>query len=396
MLTAINQLNATRLLGVTEMKRLCLVSYLLLCLLFGFSFSYYQEIETRNGVRIVHNGSGGMWGLNPQVTLQLIRSIGGIDVEDENLAFKSPYDMCMDKEGNLYILDSRNACIIKLDSKGNYLKTIGRKGQGPGEFQGPFTLDIDADGYLYVSDVTNKRIHILNRKGKEQKTIKIKKYRVQYAGFVKPGYVVVGGLSNLIPPKEKQLPKLLQVFNLRGKLEYEFGDMFDYKDNWVSLWANWFYFDVDEDGYFYLTFRHQNRVEKYTPEGILLWQADRKLSYGTEPMDKGLNRQIPKMNTVSEDITVDSEGRIWVLTQDRQFRVEEEQMMISGGNRRLRVNANEDSEKTDVYKLEIFDGDGILLGEIHLNHHAHGMRIVKNYLFIWERNNAKIYQYELT
>lgn len=90
----------------------------------------------------------------------------------------------------------------------------------------------------------------------------------------------------MISPKEKDLPRLIKVFDFKGKLQYEFGEMFDFKDNWVSLWANWIYFDVDDDGYFYLTFRHQNRVEKYSPEGKLLWEADRKLNYDTKPLDR--------------------------------------------------------------------------------------------------------------
>jgi len=377
------------------MKILHLMLDGLLVLLFSLSFSYHQDIEIKNGVRIVHNENSGKWGSSPQVSLKLIRTLGGIDVEDENLAFNSPRDIVMDKEGNLYILDLGNVCILKLNPDGKYLATIGRKGQGPGEFQGPFSLDIDSEGYLYVADMDSKKIHILNRKGKEHKTVKIKKHRVYRARLVKPGLVVVGGFSKLVPPNEKNLPKLLHLFNLKGKLQYELGDMFDYNDNWISFWANWFYFDVDEDSNFYLAFRHQNRIEKYSLEGKLLWKADRKLNYGTKPLDKGLNRQMPKMNTVSSAITVDAAGRVWVLTLNRQFRRGEDQEVISGGGGRTRKKPDIDSENTDVYKLEIFDVDGTLLGEIKLNHHAHGLRILNNYLFIWERNNAKFYQYEL-
>ena len=49
----------------------------------------------------------------------------------------------------------------------------------------------------------------------------------------------------------------------------------------------------------------------------------------------------------------------------------------------------------DIFKLEIFDGDGILLGDLPLDHLAHGIRIVGDNLFIWERNNAAVYQYKI-
>jgi len=47
-----------------------------------------QKIETVNGVRVIHNEKGGKWGANPEVKLELIRTIGGLDAE-ENLSRKS-------------------------------------------------------------------------------------------------------------------------------------------------------------------------------------------------------------------------------------------------------------------------------------------------------------------
>jgi hypothetical protein len=366
----------------------------------SLSFSSAQKIELKDGIRSVHNEKIGKLGGNPQVSLALIRTLGGIDVEDENLAFNLPYDVDMDGQGNLYILDTGNCRIQKFTPEGKFLATLGRQGQGPGEFQSPYSLDIDSEGYLYVSDMLSKKVHILTPKGKARKTLKITKHRVYKARLIKPGLIVMGGfVTRRISQKEKKLPKLLKVFNTKGKLQYEFGDMMDYKDNWLSLWANWHHFDLDKDGYAYLTFRHQNRIEKYSPDGQLIWRADRNLNYGTKPMDKGLSqgrtRQIPKMNTVSTGISPDEKGRIWVLTLNRQLRREEQQSVITGGGARITKRADVDREKTDVYKLEIFDSDGILLGEIRLGHHAHDIRIIKNYLFIWERNNAKIYQYEI-
>lgn len=360
-----------------------------------------QKVEIKNGVNIIHNEEEGKWKNDPQVSLKLIRTFGGIDIEDENLAFNRPYDITMDKEGNLYILDTGNDRIQKFNPEGKYLDTIGRQGQGPGEFQSPFSLDIDSQGKLYVADAGAKKIHIFNPNGKAYKTLKISKYRIHYARYCEPELVAIGGISRFVSPEEKNLPKLIKVFNLKGKLQYEFGDIFDYEDNWVNLWANWFYFDVDDEGYFYLAFRHQNRVEKYSPGGDLIWRADRKLNYDTKPMNKGSTegrrfRDIPKMNTVSSGISTDDKDRVWVLTLNRQLSKEEEQKasVISGEGWR-KVISEEIDEKIDVFKLEVFNSDGILLGDITLSHHAHDIRILKNYLFVWERNNSKFYQYEI-
>jgi hypothetical protein len=49
----------------------------------------------------------------------------------------------------------------------------------------------------------------------------------------------------------------------------------------------------------------------------------------------------------------------------------------------------------DIHKLEVFDAEGVLLGEIPLNHLAHGIRIFGDTLFVWERNNSIFYQYRI-
>lgn len=121
-----------------------------------------QTVETVDGVRMVHNGRAGRL---EGVTLRLIRVIGGLDIEDENLAFGAPYDVDLDSAGNIYILDNRNDRIQKLDPDGKFLLSIGRRGQGPGEFQRIFSFDIDAKDKLHVFDVGNRRIQVLNPDG---------------------------------------------------------------------------------------------------------------------------------------------------------------------------------------------------------------------------------------
>jgi hypothetical protein len=67
-----------------------------------------QRIELKNGLRLVHNEKIGAWGVTPKVRLELVRTIGGLNVEDEHLAFKDPTDTAMDSKGCIYILDRGN------------------------------------------------------------------------------------------------------------------------------------------------------------------------------------------------------------------------------------------------------------------------------------------------
>ena len=48
--------------------------------------------------------------------------------------FAAPYALDTDEEGNLYVLDPKEQPVVVLDPDLKALRTIGRKGNGPGEF----------------------------------------------------------------------------------------------------------------------------------------------------------------------------------------------------------------------------------------------------------------------
>jgi len=369
-----------------------------------FSDNFSQKIETVDNVRVIHNEKGGIWGSDPKVDLRLVRTIGDIDVEDENLAFRSPCDIVLDSTGNMYILDAGNSRIQKLSPEGNFISSIGRKGQGPGDFNYPRSIEMDANDNLYVFDAGNRRIQIFTSDGNVSKTIKFTQLSMNCIRLLKPSLLVMGGITSrrVLMDETKPLPKLLTVVDLEGNVKTEFGEIRDYKDVNVNSTANWFNFDVDEAGNICLSFQRQNRIEKYTPDGKLLWKSDRILNYDTKVHDKGFIKrddrgtsiQAPTMNQVSQGISVDGKGRIWINTLNRQMTKEEMGMSISVEGVTRKVQEPK-IQKMDIFKLEVFSPDGILLGEISLNHLAHGIRIFGDTLFIWDMQNTKYYQYEI-
>jgi len=54
----------------------------------------------------------------------------------------------VDAQGNMYVCDPAGARIIKFDASGTLVKTIGQRGQGPGEFQALKSLTVLNDGSL--------------------------------------------------------------------------------------------------------------------------------------------------------------------------------------------------------------------------------------------------------
>lgn len=103
------------------MKNTVIFGFMAIGVLLVWTMGYSQKIETVGGVRVVHNVKGGKWGKNPEVVIKLVRTIGDVDTEDENLAFNSPTDIAMDSAGNIYILDSGNQRIQKFSPEGRFL-----------------------------------------------------------------------------------------------------------------------------------------------------------------------------------------------------------------------------------------------------------------------------------
>ncbi len=390
-------------------KRIILCALLFLMSLSLVGLSSAQKIETVDGVRVVHNARGGKWGKDLPIKIELIRTIGDINTLDENLAFNMPSDIVLDDAGSIYILDAGNCRIQKFDSEGKFLASFGREGQGPGEFQSPTSLDIDAGGNLIVADRRSRKIQIFSKEGGLLKTITMTKTPLSNVYALSSGLMAtIGTLGYDNEGKDKEpLPKLIRLLDSEGNIQKEFGEMFDYKHRMLNQRGNVFNFVVDADDCIYLTFSNQNRIEKYSPEGKLLWKADRVLNYTTKPLDKGkIERtktrqsfQSPRMNSVSKGLAVDNENRTWVVTFKRQIKKEEEVITVVRGTPAgvtREVKGNTDLQETDMYALEIFDADGVLLGEIPINQFVDEICIKNDSLFLLDKmRGVKYYQYKI-
>jgi hypothetical protein len=378
--------------------------------------AFSQKTETVDGVRVVHNGKTGEWGKEPRVRLELVRTIGELEAEDENVAFFMPSDVALDRAGNIYVLDSGNHRVQKFGADGRYLATIGRKGQGPGELYFPQSIDIDEAGNIYLSDPNNKRIQVLTPEGKELKTISLIKETPGNVRLAASGDMLTarGQALVMFSPDEKEpkeLPKLILVLDAEGSIKKEFGEPRNYGNMLVNRTGNQADFAVDGQGNVFLAFANQNRVEKYSPDGTPVWRSDRELEYSTEPEDKGkMERQgggmsirMPRMNTCAVGIAADGRGRVWVAALKRQLKEEESvetllswSMMNGQRSMSMKPDGNVELRETDAYRLEVYDQDGALLGSIPLDHFVDGIRIVNDRLFVIDRmRGAQVFEYRI-
>ena len=89
-------------------------------------------------------------------------------------ALTEPTDVVTDPDnGDVYVAESHTnvedpdlvARISVFDRNGNFLRTIGKTGTGPGEFRTAHAVEFDSQGRLIVADRHNHRIQILTKDG---------------------------------------------------------------------------------------------------------------------------------------------------------------------------------------------------------------------------------------
>jgi len=81
--------------------------------------------------------------------------------------FRQPTDVAWDSEGNIYISDGYiNSRVAKYDKNGDWVKSWGERGTGPGQFNLPHAIAVDRNNNIYVGDRSNRRIQVFDTEGK--------------------------------------------------------------------------------------------------------------------------------------------------------------------------------------------------------------------------------------
>jgi hypothetical protein len=165
-------------------------------------------IEEENGIRVVKNPVKPMYG---KLVLELEEDLSIGSVEDENTMFYQIGSIDVDSQNNIYVLDSGNHRVQKFDKDGNYLQTIGRKGQGPGEFMRPINILLDAQGNIYVLEL--RKLNLFDSKGNFIKSFVLPTFIMGFAAGPEGNIIGHGFIST---PKAQNFGVML--INPEGKI----------------------------------------------------------------------------------------------------------------------------------------------------------------------------------
>lgn len=117
------------------------------------------SVRDSAGIRLVENPAEGTWAAGDAWSVTQAFTIGA-DTMDVPYQFGRITDIAVAPDGSIYVLDGVAADVRVFDRTGTYVRTIGRRGAGPGELSrvaaGVF---ITTDGRFAVPDMGNSRIN---------------------------------------------------------------------------------------------------------------------------------------------------------------------------------------------------------------------------------------------
>ena len=93
---------------------------------------------------------------------------------DGSDTFNRPSAIAIASNGDIFIADGHNsppnsqinARIVKFSKDGKFIKSWGKLGTAPGDFNAPHALAFDSKGRLFVGDRSNNRIQVFDQNGK--------------------------------------------------------------------------------------------------------------------------------------------------------------------------------------------------------------------------------------
>jgi len=184
-------------------------------------------------------------------------------------------------KNDFVVTDQENSRLLVFDREGNFIRSIGKKGTGPKEFQEPSGLTSDNNGNAYVMDTWNGAIKGFNEKGDLVLTVDLTKFK----NFYGPRGVGFDGKNFIVPDTGNHRVALI---SLDGNLVVSWGQSGkgpgEYKGPLAAA--------SDGKGTYYVADTDNNRLQILDQDGKVI--------------------KIIKYEAAVTAVAVDKEGRVYV------------------------------------------------------------------------------------
>jgi hypothetical protein len=149
--------------------------------LYAWSFAHSVKVDRHDNVWVTDKGSDMVIKFTPDARVDMVfgrkqeasdEGTGPLKHPNPPLPaepgrFRQVTDVTWDAADNAYISDGYiNSRVAKVDKDGNWIKSWGDRGTGPGQFNTPHSIATDAQNNIYVADRANRRIQVFDTDGK--------------------------------------------------------------------------------------------------------------------------------------------------------------------------------------------------------------------------------------
>ncbi len=329
------------------MEKKCLF-LLILFVIFWSSGSKNQvlksnaSVEVIDGIEYIHNTEIPLY---PEKTVTFVEelSLGGENQEGEIILYE-PLWFIADDNNNIYISELQDQVIKVFNSDGKYIKTIGAKGSGPGEFQRVESMVFTKDGKLVVTDGGTRRTSFFDSEGQFLKSFQ---WRMGHYRFI-----LIKSSSYVFGERAYQGIRQNSYFYVK-EIDFDGNEIRDYGDfkganalitrlrsggtSYTSLPvspSSLFIGDKDKEWFFHCL-NSEYIIEVYDTTGKLFRKIDRP--YEPVPFTKKevekyrarfknhrfdevesavRNMKMPKVKNVVARMHVDDDSNLWVRTNE--------------------------------------------------------------------------------
>ena len=318
-------------------------------------------IEEVDDVTFVKNPKEGLWDLKEEANVALVkeRQIGELDGPEEFL-FTYITDVAVNSKGDFYVADRQLIEVRKFNKDGEYLLTLGRFGQGPGEFQSPTVISVNNQDELIIFDGRMGRITIFSDSGELVVTTK----KLIENSWIDPtkifdienSYVMLGKLTNSI--------KLFHEFNRDWKIgdsyiDYEFIDNKEFEEQHLGVNSGSFFCDKNGD-LFYVKNYYDNQIFVYRNKElikIISKESDIKKPYEIQVFSDYRKAQEIRRDQVDYDFKSFGQGDAYV---GKSFQYSLGIYQLANGHIANFINIRRSKELREI-GVELFDSSGKFL-----------------------------------
>lgn len=359
------------------------------------SFTAGQKIKTVDNVKIIQNKKrpNPPKGKPSKMKLELETVIG--ESEDPDKAFSQLSSFVVDDDGIIYALDFKEQKIKVFNDAGQFVRSFGEKGQGPGELQMPAGIHLAPGNELAVDDALAKKMVYFTKEGKYVRN-------VSHATRLALVNLLMDPHGNFIG-REMKLEGQEMFFEIT-KLDNEMKSLFSLdkigfpipipgSGNKINLMDAISIFQFDSAGNIYYGRNRDYEINMYTPEGKHVKSIRKEFQpqkITEEDKEEILGRmdsvnmgpvnfremfEFPKMFPPFQLFTLDEKGRIIVRTWEK-------------------------GKEKDEFVHDIFDSEGRFIAQFTskinvsvwkngkayaIDENEEGFNVIKRYKVSWER-----------